>query len=293
MSSPKPFVLPVADSKSTFVPDLFKGKVLFCTGGRSGICYKIVETMMTHGVSAAIVGRDAKGLQESADTLSKTTGGKCIPASADVRDPDQIQAAVKKTVDEFGRIDFVICAGAAGNFLAPISGLSERAFATVVQIDLLGTYNTIRATIPHLRKSRGAYVHISATLHYKGMPYQAHVSAAKAGVDALSQVLAAEEGPRGVRSNVIAPGPIGNTEGMSRLTPKGFDPVNGIPLGRQGASSDIANAAVYLFSPAASWVTGTVTVVDGGEQHIRQLSLAYPQSILDPDSIKSLIKPKL
>ncbi|WVR00232.1 hypothetical protein IAU59_007374 [Kwoniella sp. CBS 9459] len=292
MPSPASYVVPVTDSKSTFVPDLFKGKVLFCTGGRSGICYKIVETMMSHGVSAAIVGRDAKGLQESADALSKTTGSKCIAASADVRDPEQVQAAVKKTVDEFGRIDFVIC-GAAGNFLAPISSLSERAFATVVQIDLLGTYNTIRATISHLRESKGAYVHISATLHYKGMPYQAHVSAAKAGVDALSQVLAAEEGPRGVRSNIIAPGPIGNTEGMSRLTPKGFDPVNGIPLGRQGDSSDIANAAVYLFSPAAAWVTGTVTVVDGGEQHIRQLALPYPKSILDPDSVKSLIKPKL
>ncbi|WVF73051.1 hypothetical protein IAT40_007869 [Kwoniella sp. CBS 6097] len=292
MSSPKSFVVPTADSKSTFVPDLFKGKVLFCTGGRSGICYKIVETMMAHGVSAAIAGRDAKGLQESADALSKKTGGKCIATSADVRDPEQVQAAVKKTIEEFGKIDFVIC-GAAGNFLAPISGLSERAFATVVQIDLLGTYNTIRATIPHLRETKGAYIHISATLHYKGLPYQAHVSAAKAGVDALSQVLAVEEGPRGVRSNVIAPGPIGNTEGMSRLTPKGFDPVNGIPLGRQGDTSDIANAALYLFSPAAAWVTGTVTVVDGGENQIRQLALPYPQSILDPQSFKSLIKPKL
>lgn len=71
---------------------------------------------------------------------------------------------------------------------------------------MLGTYNTIKATLPHIRSSQGAYLHISATLHYHGLPYQAHVSAAKAGVDALSQALAVEEGPRGVRSNVIAPG---------------------------------------------------------------------------------------
>ncbi|WVR07734.1 hypothetical protein IAU60_004777 [Kwoniella sp. DSM 27419] len=281
-----------SDSKSTFRADLFKGKVLFCTGGRSGICYKIVETMMAHGVDAAIVGRDAKGLAESAERLEKSTGQRCLAASADVRDPEQVKAAVKATVDKFGKIDFVIC-GAAGNFLAPISGLSERAFATVVQIDLLGTYNTIKATLPHLRETRGSYVHISATLHYRGLPYQAHVSAAKAGVDALSNVLAVEEGPRGIRSNVIAPGPIGNTEGMSRLTPSGHDPVADIPAGRMGDTSDIANAAVYLFSPAASFVTGTVTVVDGGENHIRQLSLPYPQSLLDPDSVKSLIKPRL
>ncbi|WWC64638.1 uncharacterized protein I303_107249 [Kwoniella dejecticola CBS 10117] len=283
---------PRSTGGDTFRQDLFKGKVLFCTGGRSGICYQIVQTMMSLGVDAAIVGRDAKGLAESAQALEKATGQRCIPASADVRDPKQLEQAVKQTIDKFGRIDFVIC-GAAGNFLAPISSLSPNAFKTVIDIDLLGTYNTIKATIPHIRDAKGSYVHISATLHYRGLPYQAHVSAAKAGVDALSNVLAVEEGPRGVRSNVIAPGPIGGTEGMSRLTPKGWKPENDIPLGRMGATSDIANAAVFLFSPAASFMTGTVTVVDGGEHHIRQMSLPYPQSLLDPESVKSLIKGKL
>ncbi|WVW86109.1 hypothetical protein I302_108149 [Kwoniella bestiolae CBS 10118] len=282
----------VPNSKDTFRHDLFKGKVLFCTGGRSGICYKIVETMMSHGVDAAIVGRDGKGLAESAQALVKTTGQKCLPTSADVRDPGQLEKAVKETVDKFGKIDFVIC-GAAGNFLAPISSLSSNAFKAVIDIDLLGTYNTIKATLPYIRQSHGSYLHISATLHYRGVPYQAHVSAAKSGVDALSNVLAVEEGPRGVRSNVIAPGPIGNTEGMSRLSPMGWDATNDIPLGRMGDTSDIANAAVFLFSPAASWITGTVLPVDGGENHIRQLSLPYPQSMLDPESVKGLIKGKL
>jgi peroxisomal 2,4-dienoyl-CoA reductase len=90
--------------------------------------------------------------------------------------------------------------------LAPISDLSERAFRAVIEIDLIGTYNTIKATLPLVRESRGAFVHISATLHYRGTPFQAHVGAAKAGVDALSNALAVEEGPRGVRSNVVAPG---------------------------------------------------------------------------------------
>ncbi|WWC71965.1 uncharacterized protein I206_105924 [Kwoniella pini CBS 10737] len=281
-----------ANASNVFRQDLFKGKILFCTGGRSGICYQIVETMMSHGVDAVIVGRDAKGLAESAQALEKSTGQRCLPASADVRDPKQMEQAVKQTIEKFGRIDFVIC-GAAGNFLAPISSLSTNAFKTVIDIDLLGTYNTIKATIAHIRKSKGSYIHISATLHYRGLPYQAHVSAAKAGVDALSSVLAVEEGPRGVRSNVIAPGPIGNTEGMSRLTPKGWKPENDIPLGRMGNTSDIANAAVFLFSPAASYITGTITVVDGGEHHIRQMSLPYPQSLLDPESVKNLIKGKL
>ncbi|WWC91640.1 uncharacterized protein L201_006586 [Kwoniella dendrophila CBS 6074] len=286
------FRAPVSSSKEVFRDDLFKGKVLFCTGGRSGICYRVVETMMSHGVDAAIIGRDAKGLAESAQALEKATGQTCLPASADVRDPKQLEKAVKETVDKFGKIDFVIC-GAAGNFLAPIQGLSSNAFKTVIDIDLLGTYRTIKATLPYIRESEGSYLHISATLHYRGLPYQAHVSAAKAGVDSLSNVLAVEEGPRGVRSNVIAPGPIGNTEGMSRLTPKGTNPENGVPLGRMGDTGDIANAAVFLFSPAASWITGTVTVVDGGEHHIRESLLPYPQSVLAPEKVKDLIKGKL
>ncbi|OCF61167.1 peroxisomal 2,4-dienoyl-CoA reductase [Kwoniella mangroviensis CBS 10435] len=293
MSAYKP---QVSNSKYTFKHDLFKGKVLFCTGGRSGICYKIVETMMSHGVDAAIVGRDVKGLAESAEALEKSTGQRCLPASADVRDPKQMEKAVKDTVDKYGKIDFVICGDTdcmISSSLAPITSLSSNAFKAVVDIDLLGTYNTIKATLPYVRESHGSYLHISATLHYRGLPYQAHVSAAKAGVDALSNVLAVEEGPRGVRSNVIAPGPIGNTEGMSRLTPKGWQAQNDIPLGRMGDTSDIANAALFLFSPAANWITGTVLAVDGGENHIRQLSLPYPQSLLDPDSVKGLIKGKL
>lgn len=129
-----------------------------------------------------------------------------------------------------------------------------------------------------------------------GTPYQVHVSAAKAAVDALSAVLAVEEGPRGIRSNVIAPGPIANTEGMSRLSPMvpGGRDVNGTyPLGRLGDIKDIANATVFLFSDAASFVTGQVLAVEGGNEHLRTFSLPYPQAVLDPASVSHMIKPRL
>ena len=177
----------------------------------------------------------------------------------------------------------------------------------------LGTYNTIKATLPHVRVTKGSYIHVSATLHYRGTcgfdpiflfhcskrfffagtPYQVHVSAAKAAVDATSAVLAVEEGPRGVRSNVIAPGPIGGTEGMDRLTPKGSEDSWPIPTGRKGESRDVANAAVFLFSNAASFISGQILVVDGASQHIRGPMLPYPQSVLDPTSYEHLIKSKL
>lgn len=106
-----------------------------------------------------------------------------------------------------------------------------------------------------------------------------------------------EEGPRGVRSNVIAPGPIGETEGMERLsptTPGALEIIRrAIPLGRLGDKRDVANAAVYLFSDAAMFVSGTVIVVDGASEHIRPPQLPYPESVLDPEGARKLIKQRL
>ncbi|KAI9452131.1 2,4-dienoyl-CoA reductase [Lactarius psammicola] len=285
-------VHPVVDSTAVFKKDIFKNKVLFCTGGGSGICRVMTEAVMRHGANATIVGRNEDRLTKAAQELSAATGSSCIAVKADVRDPEQIRTAVRRTVEKYGRIDFVIN-GAAGNFLAPISGLSENGFRTVIEIDTLGTYHTIKATLPHVRATKGSYIHVSATMHYRGTPYQVHVSAAKAAVDATSAVLAVEEGPHGIRSNVIAPGPIDGTEGMDRLLPKGREDSWPIPTGRKGESRDVANAAVFLFSDAASFISGQVLVVDGACEHVRGLMLPYPQSVLDPASTNHMIKPRL
>lgn len=121
------------------------------------------------------------------------------------------------------------------------------------------------------------------------------MSSAKAGVDALSRVIAVEEGPWGVRSNVIAPGPIEGTEGMSRLSVSGTQQavLSTIPLGRQGVVQDIANATVFLFSDAASLITGEALVVDGGHNHLSVSTFPYPEAVLDPDSVRKLFKGKL
>jgi len=288
---------PVINSTEVFKADIFKGKVLFCTGGGSGIGRVVTEAVMRHGANAVIVGRNLERLTKTSAELSEATGQTCIAAQADVRQPKLIREAVNKTIERFGKIDFVVC-GAAGNFLAPISELSENGFRTVIEIDTIGTFNTIKATLPHVRKTKGSYLHISATLHYRATPYQVHVSAAKAAVDAMSAVLAVEEGPHGVRSNVVAPGPTTNTAGMERLsarTPDGkrVDSDWISALGRAADSRDVANAAVFLLSGAASYITGQIVVVDGASESIRSPALPYPQSVLDPTSVKHLIAPKL
>lgn len=160
----EPFAARAVPSHTTFKPDILAGKVLFCTGGGSGICYRIVEVLMAHGASAAIMGRKADRLSAAAADLSKSTKGKCIATPGDVRNYDDVVKAVEETVKTFGRLDMVVC-GAAGNFLAPIEGISPRGFKTVQEIDLMGTYHTVKASLEHLKRFHGSYVHISATLH--------------------------------------------------------------------------------------------------------------------------------
>lgn len=109
-----------APTTSIFKTDIFAGKVLFCTGGASGICYAQTLALMRHGADAAIFGRRAELSKKSAKELSDATGRKCLGLSGDVRKPETLEAAVKETIREFGRIDYVI-AGAAGNFLSPVS----------------------------------------------------------------------------------------------------------------------------------------------------------------------------
>lgn len=267
---------------SVWKPDIFKGKVVFVTGGAGTICRVQTEALVLLGANAAIVGRNVAKTDEAAREIATLRqGAKVISCSGiDVRDVKSLAKAVAKTVEELGRIDFVI-AGAAGNFLADFNHLSSNAFKLVIDIDLLGSYNTVKATFAELRKNKGAIIFVSATLHYYGVPFQVHVGAAKAGVDALLNALAVELGPIGIRSNCLAPGPIGGTEGMKRLS-RGRKVEDRVPLQRLGTTRDIAEATVYLFSPAASYVTGTVQVVDGGAWHLGASDLkVYPVMLVD------------
>ncbi|CAN3374653.1 hypothetical protein DIURU_000049 [Diutina rugosa] len=275
---------------SPWKPDIFKGKVVFVTGGAGTICRVQTEAMVLLGADAAIIGRNVAKTESAAKEIAQLRpGAKVIGIGAvDVREVQQLKDAADRTVRELGRIDFVI-AGAAGNFLSDFNHLSSNAFKSVVSIDLLGSYNTVKATFDELRKNKGAILFVSATLHYYGVPFQLHVGAAKAGVDALSNALAVELGPLGIRSNCIAPGFIDGTEGFARLAPPAEDGAPGmeskVPLQRFGTTKDIAESTVYLFSPAADYVTGTIQIVDGGIWHIGGFTNAfYPQAIISANS---------
>jgi len=246
-------------------PLTLNGKVALVTGGATGICFDIAKVYATFGASVAIMGRREKVVNAAVESLKKL-GYKAIGVPGDVRTPESAEKIVTEVVKQFGRLDILIN-GAAGNFLSPAEDLSTNAFRTVIEIDLVGTFNMSRAAFAELKKSKGIIINISATLHYSTTPWQVHASAAKAGVDSLTTSLATEWGGYGIRVNGIAPGPIVDTVGMDKLGIGMGDLKKSlaqmIPLGRGGAKADIANSALFLASDAADWISGHTLVVDG------------------------------
>src|SRR5437899_8566601 len=264
-----------------FADSILKDRVAFVTGGGTGITGGVARALAEAGANVALVSRSIEHLDTAARAINDAGGrnptvregaekenassGEAFAVAADVRKPEEVEKAIAATVERFGKISIVVN-GAAGNFLCAAEELSANGFGAVVDIDLKGTFNVCRAAFNELKKNRGQILNISATLHYLGTPMQLHVSAAKAGVDALTRNLAVEWGRHGIRVNAIAPGPIGDTEGMKRLVPEPIQEKlrQRIPLGRFGMIQDIENAAVFLCSDAANFINGAVLVVDGG-----------------------------
>ena len=251
--------------KKIFADNILQGKVAFVTGGATGITGGVARAFAEAGAKIAITSRKEENLIAQKQFIEEN-GGECFAVVADVRDYAAVENAIAKTVEHFGKIDIVVN-GAAGNFLVKPEELSANGFGTVVDIDTKGTFNVCRAAFEELKKSSGQILNISATLHYTATPMQIHVSAAKAGVDAITRNLSIEWGKYGIRVNGIAPGPIEDTEGMKRLLPEPLKEKlkNKIPLQRMGRIKDIEDSALFLTSDAASYITGVTLVVDGGQ----------------------------
>jgi 2,4-dienoyl-CoA reductase [(3E)-enoyl-CoA-producing], peroxisomal len=248
-----------------FAENILQGKVAFVTGGGTGITGGVARAFAEHGAKLMIVSRKEENLAAMKQNV-EGLGGECLTAAADVRDYEAVERAMSAAMEHYGQIDIVIN-GAAGNFLCAADQLSANGFGTVVDIDTKGTFNVCRAAYEPLGASRGQIINISATLHYLATPMQIHVSAAKAGVDAITRNLSVEWGHLGIRVNGIAPGPIEDTEGMKRLLPDALKAqiTKKIPLRRFGKIADIENAALFLASDAASYINGVTLVVDGGQ----------------------------
>jgi peroxisomal 2,4-dienoyl-CoA reductase len=250
-----------------FTNDTLKGRTALITGGGSGIGLEIATAYARLGAAVMLVGRNVDRVQSAAEALSRE-GGKAAAAKCDVRNYDEVKAAVEAAVQRFGSLDILVN-NAAGNFVCPSAELSPNGFRTVIDIDLNGTFYGCHAAYQHLKASKhgGSIISIITMLGVSGWPGAVHAASAKGGILSLSRTLAVEWGGDGIRVNTISPGPIGDTEGVQRMyidAGKGELEAKKTALGRFGAKADIANAAVYLASDLAGYVTGDNLIVDGG-----------------------------
>ncbi len=260
---------------SIFAQSLLSGQSAVITGGGSGIGEGIAKALAAHGAKVGLIGRTPEKLARVASEIVKKNG-HAIYRAVDVREYTDLERAITAMAIELGGVNILINS-AAGNFLAPAASLSANGFRSVIDIDLCGTFNACRASFAHLSKRGGSIVSITATQASVPTPLQCHAGAAKAGIEKLTRDLALEWGGMGIRVNAVAPGPIDNTEGMTRLAPGGVEIAlkKRVPIGRYGTIEEVSAAVLYLVSAAGTYITGSTLLIDGGT------SLLGPGPFLD------------
>ncbi len=259
----------------TFAPDLLKGKVAYVAGGTRGMNLAIAKRYAEHGANVCVVSRNPERCAAAEAELS-ALGVKALGISCDVRDYEAVAASMARASEELGGGLDIVVAGQAGNFYAPVTGMSSNGFKTIIDIDLVGTFHVFKASWDHLRRPGASLIAITAPEAVRPLHFQAHVCAAKAGVNMLLRVLALEWGPEGVRVNGISPGPIEGSWGMSNVAspnPQIVEMIRrAVPLKRWGKESDVADTALFLASDAASYISGSIMETDGG------VTIASPES---------------
>ena len=250
-----------------FQDQTLKDQTILVTGGGTGLGRAMAETFGRLGASVAICGRRTEPLEETVGAI-REAGGKAAFASIDVRDPKAVEAGVDALEAELGEITGLVN-NAAGNFLATSEDLSYNAFDAVIQIVLYGTFNVTQC-LGKRWIERGTKAHVLSivtTYAWMGSAFVLPSSCAKAGVLAMTRSLAVEWGTYGIRLNAIAPGPFPTEGAFSRLMPPGFmeEAKKQIPLGRFGEPTELADLASFMFSPMATYMTGEVVTLDGGE----------------------------
>lgn len=244
-------------------------KTIIVTGGSSGMGKAMAESFLNKGYNVVISGRNEERLEDTVREFQNSYG-KIIPFQMDVRNPDQVDELVERTHQAFGRIDGLIN-NAAGNFICHAEDLTINGWNAVIDIVLNGTFYCSRAVGKYMisENIQGDIINIVATYARGGGPGVIHSACAKAGVLTMTETLAVEWGRKyGIRVNAIAPGPIENTGGITKLMNQEFTEekvISGIPLGRFGTLDEIVNTANFLLSDKSKFINGTCITIDGGQ----------------------------
>ena len=238
-------------------------KVAIVTGGGSGLGFAIAQKFTENGISTIIVGRDMDKLSKAKEEL----GSLCHAMICDVSDLKTIPAFVQSVLEKFGQIDILVN-NAGINMKKEFTEVTDEDFQNILTTNVTAVFALSREVVKHmLSKNAGCIINISSMAAQYGLPKVIAYSASKTAIDGMTRAMAVELSPKGIRVNAIAPGFI-----YSAMTAKALDSdperkakvFGRTPMGHMGQPEDIGNAALYLASDAAKYVTGVVLPIDGG-----------------------------
>jgi len=257
--------------KPMFKNNELNDKIIVVTGGGSGLGKSMTRYFMQLGAKVVITSRNLEKLEKTAAELRDETGGQVLATGCDVRNYSEVEAMLKATISEYGKVD-VLLNNAAGNFISPTERLSPNAFDTIIDIVLKGTKNCTLAFGKHWienNQKQAVVLNIITTYAWTGSGYVVPSAMAKAGVLAMTRSLAVEWAKYGIRMNAIAPGPFPTKGAWDRLLPgdlkEKFDFTKKVPLRRVGEHQELANLAAFLISDFSAYINGEVITIDGGE----------------------------
>lgn len=276
-------MLEVQDPVSVFAPNLFRGRTALVTGGGRGIGKAIAVAFARLGANVVIASRHAENLDPTAAEITGM-GAQCLAVPMNIREVDQVEALVQKSMDRFGAIDICIN-NAGGQFPARPGDISDRGWRAVVDLNLNGTWNMCSRVGRHmLERGSGSVVNVVHIYSLeRGSPAFAHSGAARAGVINLTKSLAYYWARRGVTINALAPGTV-STRGVREEEFSAADhsdyekvAIQDIPTHRLAEPEEMAAITLFLCSPAARYINGATIVADGA------LSLASWTDMLNPE----------
>ena len=273
-----------ASPLDTYAPGLFTGQVAIVTGGGRGIGRLTALAFARLGADLSIAARNAENLERTRAEI-EALGRRCVATTLDIRDTAQVETMVAATLDRFGSID-VLVNNAGGQFPARPSEISDRGFRSVVDLNLMGTWNVCSRIVPHLIANGGGSIVnvVHNQVFDRGAVLFAHSGAARAGVVNLTHTMALYLAPKGITVNALAPGPV-DTEGFREEEVANIADdaqayvaqiVRDTPIGRLQSPDEVAAHILFLCSPASRSITGQVLTADGGHAMGNQSAVYGP-----------------